>query len=283
MTTTTHSKDIATRQRFAFGENWSNFLHTLDEERIMEADRSLKQMLEIESLKGKRFIDVGSGSGLFSLAARRLGAEVFSFDYDPQSVACTQELKHRFFPDDQAWVIEEGSALDNNYLAGLGQFDVVYSWGVLHHTGEMWQAIGNVSRLCKANSLLFIAIYNNMGGASQRWTKIKKTYCQLPQWGKVSFALMVMIPILVRSFMIYAIQGKGIEFFSEKYTYKTKSGMSWWYDQIDWIGGYPYEDAKPEEIFRFLYKKGFLLRNMTTCGGGIGCNQFVFQKDALVS
>ena len=51
-----------------------------------------------------------------------------SFDYDPQSVACTQELKRRYFAEDEQWIIEEGSVLDRNYLSRLGRFDVVYSW-----------------------------------------------------------------------------------------------------------------------------------------------------------
>lgn len=129
MTETTHGQELELGRRFAFGQDWSNFLRTLDDERILEAERSLKQMLQVDSLRGKRFIDVGSGSGLFSLAARRLGASVHSFDYDPESVACTAELKRRFFPNDAEWTIEEGSALDGDYLASLGQFDLVYSWG----------------------------------------------------------------------------------------------------------------------------------------------------------
>lgn len=112
-----------------------------------EAKSSLRRMLNVESLEGKTFLDVGSGSGLFSLAARRLGAKVHSFDYDPKSVACTRELKRRYFPEDPQWTIEEGSVLDRDYLTRLGQFDVVYSWGVLHHTGAMWEALGNVAPL----------------------------------------------------------------------------------------------------------------------------------------
>ena len=115
--------------RFDFGENWARFLTVLDDDRIQEAERSLREMLQVESLDGRRFLDIGSGSGLFSLAARRLGATVHSFDYDPQSVASTAELRRRYFPEDTHWVVEQGSALDAAYLESLGTFDIVYSWG----------------------------------------------------------------------------------------------------------------------------------------------------------
>src|SRR5438270_7636215 len=121
--------------RFQFGKNWSRFLEVLDDERIAEAERSLVEMLEVRDLRGRSFLDVGSGSGLFSLAAKRLGAtRVHSFDFDPNSVACTSELKRRFFAKDPNWTIEQGSVLDKPYLTSLGTFDIVYSWGVLHHT-----------------------------------------------------------------------------------------------------------------------------------------------------
>ena len=120
-------------KRFEFGANWARFLLTLNDERIQLAEESLRNMLKMENLHGKTFLDIGSGSGLFSLAARRLGAKVHSFDFDKQSVACTAELKQRFFPDNSDWVVEEGSVLDTDYLSQLGQFDVVYSWG---HKGQ---------------------------------------------------------------------------------------------------------------------------------------------------
>lgn len=138
-----HAQEIRTGQRFAFGENWARFLQILDDRRIDEAVSSLQRMLQVERLDGLRFLDIGNGSGLFSLAARRLGAKVLSFDYDPQSVACAQELKRRYFPNDADWQIQEGSVLDEGYMQGLGSFDVVYSWGVLHHTGDQWRAIAN--------------------------------------------------------------------------------------------------------------------------------------------
>src|SRR5437868_5120896 len=139
----THTTQVARGERFEFGENWRRFLEQLTAERIADAEQSLRNVLELPDLEGRTFLDIGSGSGLFSLAARRLGARVFSFDYDPQSVACSLELRRRYFDGDPDWRIEEGSALDRDYIASLGQFDIVYSWGVLHHTGAMWNALGN--------------------------------------------------------------------------------------------------------------------------------------------
>ena len=96
-----HKREVELGKRFEFGSNWEGFLNLLDDERIHLAEKSLKHMLEVEDLQGKTFLDVGSGSGLFSLAARNLCAQVLSFDYDPKSVACTSELQKRYFPDDK--------------------------------------------------------------------------------------------------------------------------------------------------------------------------------------
>src|SRR5436305_7602592 len=153
-----HALEVGSGARFEFGENWARFLELLDDGRIARAEESLKAMLEVESLAGRSFLDIGSGSGLFSLAARRLGARVHSFDFDPQSVACTRELRRRFFNEDPTWTIDEASALDEDYVRALGLFDVVYSWGVLHHTGQMWRALENARLPVAAGGKLFIAI-----------------------------------------------------------------------------------------------------------------------------
>jgi 2-polyprenyl-6-hydroxyphenyl methylase/3-demethylubiquinone-9 3-methyltransferase len=152
--------------RFAFGANWRRFLDSLDDVRIREAEASLRAMLGVDHLRGRSFLDIGSGSGLFSLAAWRLGARVHSFDYDPQSVACTEELRRRYAPGDSRWTIARGSALDAAYLLSLGQYDVVYSWGVLHHTGRMWEALELALLQLAPDGSLFIAIYS---AATGRW------------------------------------------------------------------------------------------------------------------
>lgn len=262
--------------RFEFGANWKQFLDTVNDERIQEAEKSLISMLSLENIREKKFIDIGSGSGLFSLAARRLGAYVFSFDYDKESVACTQELKNRYFANDNNWQITSGDVLDSKYLESLGTFDIVYSWGVLHHTGQMWRALDNVTSLLKENGVLFIAIYNDQGRASQLWKKIKKAYCQLPN----SLKFIVLLPATIRLWGPTTIKDL-LRFkpFSTWRNYKKSRGMSPWFDVIDWVGGYPFEVAKPEEIFNFYKQRGLIMIKFTTCGGGLGCNQYVFVKE----
>ncbi len=262
-------------KRFEFGENWSQFLTVFDHKRVVIAERSLKDMLEVDNLSGKRFLDIGSGSGLFSLAARRLGASVHSFDYDPQSVACTTELKRRYFPDDARWTIEEGSALDAEYLASLGKFDVVYAWGVLHHTGAMWQALENVSFTIAPDGQLFISIYNDQGRASRYWKAVKQLYNRLPRGLKFIVLWPIFVVQWARPMLRDLLRGK--PFYSWR-NYGSQRGMSAWRDVVDWVGGYPFEVAKPEEIFEFYREKGFLLTRLKTCSGRHGCNEYVFRR-----
>lgn len=259
--------EIRGHQRFGFGANWSNYLKLVDETRIYEAEESLKTMLGLESMEGQRFLDVGSGSGLFSLAACRLGAQVFSFDFDSQSVACTKDLRQRFYGNEGSWIVQQGSVLDCKYLQTLGQFDYVYSWGVLHHTGAMWQALENVVELVKPGGKLFIAIYNDQGWLSHYWKWVKQLY-NSGTLGRV-MAVMVHAPYLLGvRWVIRLIKGR----------LRVDRGMSLRYDMLDWLGGYPFETATPIEVADFFGAKGFSLGMLKTCGRRHGCNEFVFQK-----
>lgn len=273
-----HKSEIEQKERFEFGKNWWRFLQTLNEERINEATKSLSEFLEVENLSGVRFLDVGCGSGLFSLAARRLGASVYSFDYDPQSVACTQALHDQYFPEDSKWTIDEGSVLNEDYVRSLGIFDVVYSWGVLHHTGSILSALANVGIPVQAGGKLFIAIYNDQGRASRRWVRIKKFYCRLPHSLKFPFAIAMMLPRETKLLLKYGLTLRPHRYMQKWTKYSSNRGMSRWYDHVDWLGGYPFEVAKPEEILHFYRERGFTLERMQTVGGGAGNNEFVFRK-----
>lgn len=277
MTTSQHAKELEAGERFAFGQNWARFLDSIDERRIVSAEASLQQMLGVSSLAGKRFLDIGSGSGLFSLAAHRLGAEVVSFDYDPDSFRCTTIMQQRYGRPSLRWTVLQGSVLDKSFLSGLGHFDTVYSWGVLHHTGCMWDAIGNAIGLVAPTGTLFIAIYNDQGAWSHRWQRIKKLYVS----GPIGRALVVgtIIPYWVARDLaadLFWLRNPATRYRS----YSGNRGMSVVTDWLDWLGGYPFEFAKPEAILDYVRGQGFDLTRLSTAGGSVGCNEYVFMRRA---
>ncbi|MFH1957675.1 MAG: class I SAM-dependent methyltransferase [bacterium] len=268
---------MVARKGFNFGRNWEKFVRQVGEESIKKASKSLRNSLKLETLSGKTFLDVGCGSGLFSLAAMQLKADkVVSFDYSAESVNAAMTLKNAYFKGIRNWLIMQGSILDKQFLSGIGEFDIVYSWGVLHHTGDMRQALKNVIPLIKRNGLLFIAIYNDQGRVSRRWRKVKFFYNKLPDFLKLPYVSFIMIIFEFKSFMVSLLRGRSP--FSRWFQTKAR-GMDIFYDWVDWVGGYPFEVASPEEISNFYYGRGFKLEYLKTCGGGSGNNEFIFRKN----
>jgi SAM-dependent methyltransferase len=272
-----HALDVEAGHRFEFGENWSKFLLLLTEARIRAAEESLKAMLERNDFVGLRVLDAGSGSGLFSLALRRMGAAVHSFDFDPKSVKCTVELRRLYFPNDADWTVDEASVLDAHYLGTLGQFDLVYSWGVLHHTGRMWEGLTNLAALVAPGGKLFIAIYNDQGKNSRRWTAVKRLYNAAPAPFRPALVLGVAVHQWWRRWLKDLLKLRPFE--TWRNVQKVR-GMSAWRDVVDWVGGYPFEVAKPEQIFDFYRARNFTLTKLYTDAGGSGCNEFIFEKRA---
>lgn len=267
-----------TPARFAFGKNWARFSEHIDEARISSAIESLQKRFKVQDFKGKRFLDIGSGSGLFSLAAFRLGAEVHSFDFDKDSVACTAALKDHEVNSSSHWTVQQGSVLDKTFMETLGTFDYVYSWGVLHHTGAMWEAIAQAITCVAPNGSICMAIYNDQGLWSRSWTSIKKGYNRLPSILQPPYAFLIGAFIEGKAALGRMFRGQNPFPFEDWSKRRQMRGMSVWHDLLDWVGGYPFEVATPQAVVDFLKQEGFALVQLKTVGSGLGCNEFVFAR-----
>lgn len=268
--------EAAGDKTFAFGRNWLSYTKLVSEQRIAAATASLAEALPYPDMTGRSFLDVGCGSGLFSLAAQRLGATVHSFDQDAESVRAAAWLRGRFGSLD-GWVIEQGSIIDHDYTRRLGQFDVVYAWGVLHHTGDLWTALAAAAGLVAPNGSLFVAVYNDQGFESRVWTRVKRSYNDASPLNRrlliaASYCYLHRHDPL-RTAARLALRRRGTAG-----RVLRPRGMSARHDLVDWVGGYPFEVAKPERVFTAVHDRGFELRRLTTCAGGLGCNEFVFER-----
>lgn len=265
--------------RFAFGANWAAFVASLTPAQEAAAQKSLQALVGEPALAGLSFLDVGSGSGLSSLSAFRLGASrVCSFDYDPKSVRCTEWIRATRAPSAVHWSVQQGSVLDPAFLESLGAFDVVYSWGVLHHTGQMWRAIDEASQRVRPGGRFIVAIYNDQGLQSHVWWLIKRIYVAAP--AVVQFLIAVSVASLFEIGRFFTWTLKCQFYWPPAYwsNYRNLRGMSVWRDVIDWVGGFPFEVATPESLRKFLAARGFTEITFIEVGGKLGCNQFVFRR-----
>ena len=265
---------------FSFGENWKNYLDGyFNERRLQMAKNSIKEFLNFD-LKGKIFMDIGCGSGLFSLCAYEMGAgRVISFDADPLSVECCSYLRKKK-SSPKNWAVLHGSVLDENFLKKLPQADIAYSLGVLHHTGQMWDAIKNASSKVRKGGYLYISIYNKKPGirGSKNQLKLKKLYNLSPRTLKKLFEYGIISQFFLKNILFLKNPYKLIK---EKEKNIFNRGMSFKIDVIDWLGGLPYEFATPQEIFDFCSKKlGLQLVNvyMVDERNSLGNNHYLFKK-----
>lgn len=266
---------------FEFGENWKKFLADIDDEKVKSAMRDIESFLGAGVMKGRAFVDIGCGSGLSSLAAFRLGAsKICSYDIDPVNIRNTEHLKTLFkVPEDFPWICNVASIVNADDRKGIPKADVIYAWGVLHHTGAMWDAIQNTAELVQPDGYLYLMLYRDARLAGV-WKRIKRTYVYAP--AVIKFAMRNIFSAI----LIAGILAKGKNPIKSIKNYGIKSrGMSWYTDVTDWIGGYPFEYAEAEDIIEFLEPLGFKLIKINPSISkkswglfGTGSYQYLFRR-----
>jgi 2-polyprenyl-6-hydroxyphenyl methylase/3-demethylubiquinone-9 3-methyltransferase len=266
-------------ERYGFGKNWASFIDAnFSAERRAISKQRLLDFLKMRDLQNLSFLDIGSGSGLHSMAAHEAGAgRIHSFDYDEMSVRTTAHLKS-LAGSPSNWTVERGDVLDLDYLQSLGLWDIVYSWGVLHHTGAMWTAINNAASRVAPNGLFFIALYssNVATPSTEFWLDVKKRYNLADALGKRRIELWYLwrfgldrnplrLPVLIKQI----------------YEKKRQRGMGYMTDVRDWLGGWPMEYADDQEVINNMKEKhGFALANISS---GEACTEFLFARTDTMS
>jgi SAM-dependent methyltransferase len=263
--------------RYGFGKNWDEFIRRrLSDEIVHESVEHMKSFMKIDSLAGKTFLDIGCGSGIHSLAAKRLGADrIISFDYDQDSVNTTQRVKE-WSGETGDWTVMQGSVLDEEFMRGLPKSDIVYSWGVLHHTGSMWEAVRNARIPMKDDGEFYIALYSSdiyLDPTPEFWIKLKRAYNQASPLTRKLMELKYVYWILIRPEIEAGREPLGL---MANYG---KRGMTAWTDAKDWMGGYPMEFSGFAETRDFCANPlGLDLANVLT---GEGCTEYLFTDKKL--
>jgi 2-polyprenyl-3-methyl-5-hydroxy-6-metoxy-1,4-benzoquinol methylase len=260
--------------RFGFGKNWLDFIQkNFEGEKVQIAKGHILSFMEKENLNGLTFLDIGCGSGIHSIAALDAGAaSVHGFDYDQNSVLATKWIQNQIGCP-KNWTVEQGSVLDSEYLSKLPEYDLVYSWGVLHHTGEVWTAIENAAAKVKTGGQFYIALYSSdapMYETPEFWLNVKRRYVSS---GWVVRRLMDLWYVWrfdmqkdLKNFSSFRVKMR---------EYKHKRGMSVFTDIRDWLGGWPMEFVGDQETINFCESLGLKLEKIKT---GEACTEFLFKK-----
>lgn len=263
----------AVLKQFDFGQNWQDFSASrLDGLHIEQARQHFRELMAEVDLTGKTFLDVGFGQGLSLLIAYQEGAMVTGLDINPKCAQVVERNKQALGVEEDIETIV-GSVLNPEDLAKLQdrQFDIVHSWGVLHHTGDMASAINNACRFVKPDGHLVLAIYNRHW-SSLPWLWIKWFYCHIPVvLQKVMIGLFYPVIMLAK----FLVTGQN--------PFRMSRGMDFYYNVVDWVGGYPYEYASIEEMVALLEKIGFALQKSIDSKVPTGCNEYVFKRQPVVA
>jgi len=144
---------VASRVKRFYDDLWTRYTPAYD-----SCCEHVELFFSDAEIEGKRILDAGCGMGVFSVVFGKKGAaRVIGIDLSEEGVRRAQRAASHFNLSNVEF--REGNILRLPYPDG--SFDIVWSWGTLHHTAEPLKALEELIRVLKNGGTLFVTLYRS--------------------------------------------------------------------------------------------------------------------------
>ena len=128
------------------------------EERKYRVEPHIPRFAEFKRWHGKRVLEIGCGIGTDTMNFARAGARITAVELSLESMKVAQQRAEVYGLTDQITFVQANAEELSRYLP-IEKYDLIYSFGVIHHTPHPEKAIAEIKKFCKSDTVLKIMVY----------------------------------------------------------------------------------------------------------------------------